>query len=254
MGFRAIHCYATLLLAHCGLFTAQVSASSSLKICHEANQYPPYIFQENAQSRGLLIDIVQKASQLSNIPVTFYGTSWTRCQKDVKAGKAHALFAMVQTTQRTKNFAFPPSEKSQLWYLWQAQYPIFVNANSEINLKTYQPHHGIGAPLNYVVWQILQEKKWLSPFQYGPVDGLNMVALGRLDGYAVERLIGLNLLEQNKLSTKVRVTDTSLLDTYWYIPFNFNYYQENKHQVEQFWSAIAKARSIYGGKSAQTIH
>ncbi len=200
MGFRTIHCYVTLLLAHCGLFIAQVNASSSLKICHEANQYPPYIYHENGQSRGLLIDIVQKASQLSNISVTFYGTSWTRCQKDVETGQADALFAMVKTDERSLKFAFPTQLKLHEWHLWVAQYPIFININSDFTERNYVPRHGIGAPLNYVVWQLLKERAWLSPFQYEPIDGLKMVAIDRLDGYAVERLIGLNLIAQHKLT------------------------------------------------------
>lgn len=214
---------------------------TELTICHEANSYPPYIYTLEDNSTGLLVDIIEEAARLTSIKLTLYSSPWLRCQKDVQSGQADALFAMVITPEREKLYVFPP-QHPDLYFLWQAQYPIFIGSNNKFDAKTYKPNTGFGAPLGYVVTDMLKKKNWLSDYAYSPSEGLQMVALGKLDGYVVERLIGESLLDQLTLSSKVQATKISLLNTNWYIPFNHNYYNKNKHKVIEFWQNVAISR------------
>ncbi|WP_161568607.1 hypothetical protein [Pseudoalteromonas phenolica] len=120
---------------------------------------------------------------------------------------------------------------------------FFFKSSSKFELENYKPNQGLGAPLGYVVWQTLNEKGWLSPFQYEPAQGLKMVAQGKLDGYVVERLIGLNLLFENHLQEEVTYSQNHLLDTTWYLPFNKNFYLNNQVLVENFWFELNNARA-----------
>ena len=218
------------------------AAQTLLRICHEFNKYPPYIYQETKESKGILIDIVDRAAADSNVQIEFYARSWKRCQKDVVSGYAHALFAMILTEQRKNSFAFPPENKLSQWYMWLAQYPVFVPDGVSFSEESYRINKGMGAPTGYVVRDMLERRQWLSPYQYEPEDGLKMLAKNKLDGYVVERLIGVNLLKNNRLMADVNVSSQVLLESRWFIPFNNQFYQENKSLVEQFWHNIGKHR------------
>lgn len=220
-------------------FSSSANASLNLKICHEASNYPPYIYQQDGQAAGLLVNIIQTSAKNLNIHVEFDAKPWKRCQKDVKEGKSHALFAMIKTPTRAKEYVFPSDENN---HLWTAKYPVFTRNDAQFSLSKYSPDKGLGAPLGYVVWQKLKDRGWLSPFQYAPEQGLKMVSTGKLDGYVVERLIGLHLLYENQLKEKLIVSDENLLDTIWYLPFNQNFYHENQLMVDTFWIEINKVR------------
>jgi polar amino acid transport system substrate-binding protein len=218
------------------------AAQISIKICHEENYYPPYIYQEENVPKGILVDIIKAAVEEINVSVELYSKPWIRCQQEVISGKAHALFAMVQTDDRKQVFAFPPEHKISKWYIWLAQYPVFTAKGTSFVAAEYSPNKGIGAPLGYIVWDILNGNKWLSPYQYEPIDGLKMLAIKKLDGYVVERLIGLHLLEINNLSSEVKVNEDLLLQSNWYLPFNKSFYKSEKALVEKIWSNIAVHR------------
>ena len=220
----------------------EIAAQPKLKICHEDNHNPPFIYQDSEQIKGILIDIVELTSSKSGAVIEIYSKPWVRCQQDVKMGKAHALFAMISTIERQSEYAFPPQQKLNTWHLWFANYPVFVPVSSNFSLETYKPIKGIGAPLGYVVWDKLKENNWLSPFQYTPSQGFNMLAINKLDGYVVEQIIGQNLIHEQNLATKVKVSKHSIVSTYWYLPFNQKFYLNNKELVHEFWRNIALAR------------
>lgn len=215
-----------------------------MRICYEAKHYPPYILQSDSTPKGILIDIVTFASQKAEQPIALYSNSWERCQRDVKAGRAHALFAMVRTDKRQTEYAFPPENKLNTWHMWLAEYPVFTSINYEFDIDTYKPTKGIGAPLGYVVWSMLEQKNWLSPYQYEPVVGLQMLEFNKLDGYVVEKLIGLKIIQENKLTSKVIVSQQSFLDTRWYLPVNKDFYHKETALVHRFWETMAEGRKM----------
>jgi len=241
-GFSRINLKHALYLCAviCIFFTSSHSyARTTLKICHEASNYPPYIYREENQAKGLLTDIIKAAAENAKVAVQFDAKPWNRCQKDVKVGKSHALFAMIKTPQRDQEFAFPDYKNG---HLWTATYPIFIKQTSTFSLSNYSPNKGLGAPLGYVVWQELNQRNWLSPFQYNPELGLKMVAKGKLDGYVVERLIGLHLLYENQLTDVIKPSKEQLLDAAWYLPFNKHFYKQNPELAQQIWHEIDRAR------------
>ena len=221
--------------------SAQTSENLELIICHEANSYPPYVYLSGGAPTGILVKTIEHAAHLSAAKITFYSAPWLRCQKDVQSGRANALFAMVKTPEREKLYQFP-SDNPDSFFLWQAQYPVFYKQSNEFDLANYQPNRGLAAPLGYVVTDTLKKRNWLSPYAYEPSEGLPMVAIDKLDGYVVERLIGKSLIDQLKLSDKVVATEKSLLNTNWYIPFNREFYKVNKAKINHFWRQVAKAR------------
>ncbi|MCH2057152.1 MAG: transporter substrate-binding domain-containing protein [Thalassotalea sp.] len=218
---------------------------ATLKICHEAYHNPPYFYLDKGKPSGILLGIVKEAALSANINVELYGSSWIRCQNDVKSGRAQALFPMIASDERRADFAFPPKTAETDWHMWLAQYPVFIAVNDEFDVDNYQPQQGIGAPIGYVVWHKLSKKEWLSPLQYDPVEGFSMLALNKLDGYVVEQQIGLQLIKEYQLANKVKKSNYSFLDTPWYIAFNNDYYRTDAEAVLRFWQKISEVRTHY---------
>ena len=101
----------------------------SLKICHEDRYYPPYIYQEENVTKGILVDIIKAAVKEVNVSLI--------------SGQAHALFAMVQTDERKQVFAFPTERKISEWYMWLAQYPVFTAKGTSFVAAEYSPNKPI---------------------------------------------------------------------------------------------------------------
>lgn len=214
-----------------------------MTLCHESADYAPFIVDDNGASKGLLVDILRDAARNTGIKIDFYSTSWKRCKSDVEAGRAQALFAMIHTRQRAKRFTFPPKEKLDEWYLWQAKYPVFTRVDSlPFDPASYEPEFGIGAPLGYVAADILKDKGWLSPIHYTPSEGLKMVALKKLDGYVVERDIGAYITQRLEVDAELHAQPYTLLTSNWHVAFNHTYYKAHQSDVVRFWSEMAKVR------------
>ena len=231
-----------MLMALIVMATPSSAEQRSLKICYEDNNYPPYIYRDESVGKGILVDIIIAAAQETRVSLALYSKPWMRCQQDVISGEAHALFAMIETDQRKKIFAFPPENKLSHWYLWLAQYPVFRAKGKPFIAAQYQPQTGIGAPFGYVVLDMLKDKNWLSPYQYEPKDGLKMVAMNKLDGYVVERQIGIHLLEVINHTKDVEVSQHLMLQSNWYLPFNKSFYESYPTLVEAMWRNIAVQR------------
>lgn len=218
---------------------AETNGQQSMTFCVESMPNPPYIYP-NQQGRpsGLLIDIVKKSAEQIGVVPVFVMQPWLRCQKLVRANKAQALFALIKTPEREQHYVFP----SDLHYLWKAQYPVFTLKENEFHPERYTPTSGLGAPFGYVVTDILLEKNWLNPYSYKVDKGMQMVASGKLDGYAVERQIGENVVAQLGLSHSLKASNSVLVSSYWHVPFNVDFYEENKPQVDAFWRIVAQER------------
>ena len=232
-----------LLFAH--ILPAHASSNlQHIKICYEASHNPPYI-NSNIDSKtpsGILIDLIQQSAKALDWEITLYTNSWIRCQNDVKEGRAQAIFPMVSTPQRRQEYVFPPVKQAKNWYMWRGQYPVFTSAEKVFDKDNYQVKYGIGAPLGYVVWHKLKEKNWLSTHQYQPEEGFKMLALNKLDGYIVDRLVGLNIIKKYNLADTVHINQGPFLDALWYVTFNQEFYQYNQPQIHQFWQAMANMR------------
>lgn len=239
-----------------------VSFSSSAKtwrLCHEDKQYPPYIASEaqSSASSGLLVDILERAASESNIELYFTALPWKRCKQAVKDGTYDGLFAMIKTPERTKQFAFPTNQKD---YLNTADYVILYKRDSilhkaelagklftdkgEFNVAYYKKikQFGLQAPAGYVLEQYIKQHNIAANTDYDLNLGIHQVAIGRLDGYLVEKRIGLAQVKALKQQDFVISSQGVIRKTHWYLPFNLDFYLQNKTEVTRFWQQIQKAR------------
>ena len=230
--------------------------------CYEDRNFPPYIFStsNNDQPKGLMIDLILLSAKDAGFTVNLISKPWLRCQKLVKQNQANALFAMIQTNERSQIFAFPKNKNLQQPYLFQGEYALFIqkggpfdldktqnpliNKNG-LNLDVYYPlaKYGLSAPLGYVVRTILKDKNVLSSLNLTPIQGLKFVANGKLDGFVIDRQIGTYLSKELNLEHKLTATKHSLLQTKWHAAFNKEFYQMNQKKIDEFWNAFERHRS-----------
>jgi len=245
-----------LFINSCSLYATIVT------FCYEDRNFPPYIFSTsiNDQPKGLMIDLISLSAKDAGITVNLISKPWLRCQKLVKQNQANALFAMIQTPERSQIFAFPKSLDSKQAYLFKGEYALFIqkggpfdldktknpliNKNG-LNLDVYYPlaKYGLSAPLGYVVRKILKDKNVLSSLNLTPIQGLKFVANGKLDGFVIDRQIGLFLSKELELEHKLNTTKHSLLQTKWHAAFNKAFYQTNQKKIDEFWNAFEKHRN-----------
>lgn len=235
------------------------SHAKALRLCHEDQSYPPYIIsnEQTTASSGLLIDILEHAASNANIELYFTSLPWKRCQQGVKTGLYDGLFAMIKTPQRENEFAYPENEK---YYLNEVDYVILYKKDSllhraeiegklfnfkgEFNLDYYKKmkQFGLQAPAGYVLEQYIKQHKIAAQVDYDLDLGIHQVAIDRLDGYLVEKRIGLARTAALKQNDIVISSQGIIKRTYWYLPFNQAFFKQNKADVMHFWHHIELAR------------
>ncbi|MDG1753046.1 MAG: transporter substrate-binding domain-containing protein [Thalassotalea sp.] len=232
----------------------------SATFCYEDKNYEPYVFNysnyENIPN-GLLINIIRSAAHKANLPIKFIRRPWLRCQQMVKDNQAQALFAMIKTPVRATSFTYPTNINQALMTV---EYGLFIkktglldnkntlkditSVGNRLNLENYKKYLklGLSAPTGYVVNDILFKHDSLSNFEYTLDEGFLAVAENRLDGYVVSKLIGFNKINEYDLSNLIYWSNIILASNDWYIPFNNEYYQLHKIQIEQFWHEISNVK------------
>ncbi len=235
--------------------------ANAISICYEEQDNFPYSYQSqahNTRHQGLFIEIITKAAIKANLTINFIRRPWLRCQQMVRNNSAQALFSMIKTPDRMLAFSFPKNEEN---ILISGQYKLFVKKGSvfsqpqtlallsdeqqRLNIKAYkqQKHYGLSAPTGYVVNQLIKQHKLNSVFEYQITEGMQAVAQGKLDGYVVESIIGIDHIYSHHLENEILMTDIVVAKENLYIPFNKKYYMRNKESIDNFWSYLPLIRA-----------
>jgi polar amino acid transport system substrate-binding protein len=224
-------------------------AKTPVSVCYEIENLAPFISAGTTESQpsGILVDMLDSAVAMLDLELQYLRAPWLRCQKMVLNNSAQATLVMIWSPERGQKFRFPDhqtgSENSSR-YLWLSQYPVFSLKTKPFSLQQYQPRYGIGAPLGYIVEQWLQNKAWLSPFKVGAKKGFQRVLDGKLDGYSVERHVGMQHLQRLQLADKIAPSQDNLLTEKWFLVFNNDFYRQHTALVEQLWSNLEAARKL----------
>ena len=223
-------------------------AKTPVSVCYELENLAPFISADTADQQpvGILVDMLDSAVATLDIELHYVRAPWLRCQKMVLDNSAQATLVMIWSAERGKKFRFPDQQsgsKNSSRYLWLSQYPVFSLKTEPFSLQHYQPRYGIGAPLGYIVEQWLQDKGWLSPYKVSAKKGFQRVLDGKLDGYSVERQVGLLHLQRLQLADKIGPSHDNLLTEKWFLVFNNAFYQQHSALVEQLWTHLEAARN-----------
>ena len=225
---------------------------AKMLICHEDQQYSPYIeFDKKGKSIGILPSVIKEGLLDLNIEHKIVYYPWKRCLNLLKSNKVHAVFAAIWTPERDLWMAFPKDTNQKVnnrLSLWKAEYPIFVKRNSTLNYssgKFVNILHGVSAPPGYVATKKLKSLNALAISTYVPKQAFPILRKGRIDGYVVERFIGQGIIESLGLSGEFKTLDENLLEAHWFLPFSKEYYKKNRESVEKLWKRLSIVRQKY---------
>ncbi len=127
--------------------------------------------------------------------------------------------------------------------MWKGIYLVFRNKNKpEIwDGETFGDlNSGIGAPLGYVVEDLLKQQKALNQNSYTSLEALKLVAHNRLDGYVIDKEIGEYFIEQYQLEESITISPQPYYSDYWHLAFSKGFYQAFPHKADAFWQAISQ--------------
>ena len=249
-------------MIYCGSAHAHALA---VTFCYEDNEQAPYLFGDQSVPKtnpGILVDLIRDASQQANITPRFIRRPWLRCQKMVQLGQVQALFAMIETPERLPLFQFPNNKQH---YLMKGNYVIFYNpafsepAQMERVAQGLAQDQGVGhllkfglgAPRGYVVTKLLARHNALVEGVHLLPQGLNLLKKARLDGFVMDKFIGIEFVFKNRGEAQIAYSAKSVLVDYWYATFNRSFYEMRSRQVEKFWLALPELRQKYESRLEQ---
>lgn len=256
--------FAAFLLTSVLAALAQAEPLPVLRLCYELEGLPPYINTAEADrdlpQPGLVLELIEQAARQAQVRVQTHRQPWKRCLHELQAGTSDGAFVAIWLAERDAWGRFPGRDpQRQLaadprYRLWRVDYPIIVRKGSALQWDGQHfsgVRQGVGAPLGYAASQRLRELGVLASESLAPAKALKLVAAGRLDGYVLEREIGLALLERQALGGQLMFLPKPLLETDWYLPLSHQFYAAHPELAEGFWQALAEQRERHGADLAR---
>lgn len=226
-------------------------ALEQLSFCHGLQSGQPYIYPDKSKPEsltGILVDLIKATSVEAGIDIKLYKKPWKRCIFDVKHGYADGALAAIWQPEREQWGAFPKTSAgvvAKSHRLWTANYTVFTNKSNSIQWDGRNFNGittGIAAPLGYVVFKQLKQKKLLAPNVYSAHKGFQLVAKNRLDGYIIEDYIGRSIIKNLKLSKHVIPIATPYMQTDLYLVLSKKSANITNENALLIWQSLAKVR------------
>lgn len=226
-----------------------------LRLCHEVEDLPPYIITQTHDQLppqpGLVLELIERAAEQAQVHLELHRQPWKRCIHAVQQGGNDGLFVVIWEAERDAWARFPGRDLQlqqpvdPRFRLWQVDYSIIVHKDTSLNWdgeKFSGVERGVGAPLGYVVRKRLETLGVLATTPPAADTALKLIALKRLDGFVIEREIGLNLIERLQLTGELRLLPLPLMQAEWYVPLSHQFYQRHPQVAERFWQALSEQR------------
>ena len=240
--------YSCLLLI---TFTLSLEAKT-VRICYEQNEMLPYAHGEGQvvpADPGPLPALIKQASVGAKLDLTLYRRPWKRCILDLEQDQADGIFPLIWTAERQQWAEFPRLATGELdpeRYLWESIYAIFVQHGATLQWdgeRFSQLKSGVASPPGYVAQQKLNQLGIRGPQNIPVQKGLLLVALGRLDGYVIDRHIGDHLIHTSGLSNRLTTLPSPFMSSKWYLALSKRFVRLHPDEAQALWNALEKVRN-----------
>jgi len=243
-----ICCFLTVISA---LQTAD--ATKSVQLCFEDEDYSPYFTGDSQKvspsSPGILVELSKAAFEKAGLQVEFIRRPWKRCMHMLKDNDVAGMFGVIHLPEREKIGRYPMrnGKIDTSRRLVNADYSIFRHVSRPSfgwDGKNFKKNNlKLAVPLGYAMAKSLEEKHKVVPnTSFLPDIGLQLVAQERLDGYIVEKRVGLHLLNKLNLSGQVEPHTPPFSRHPLYLFLSHDFYENNSKESEKVWSTLAVLR------------
>lgn len=245
--------FITLALFFSVIFTfSSAHAHEKITLCYEDQDYPPYLVGAsqgvNNQNSGVLVDLSRKAFKEAGITVDFVRRPWKRCMRMVEQNKAAGMFGVIYRKEREKigRYPFKSGEIDPSRRFLSVEYPVFHHKDITVSWdgKSFiSKDIKIGTPLGYDTVKSLKiEHNIDANINFLPEKGLALVAQKKLDGYILEKNVGLQLLRKQNLIEKVIPHQSPFKQHNLYLFLSHGFYESHTEEAEKVWTSLAVLR------------
>jgi len=212
--------------------------------------WKPYMYEVDGENVGLAVDLLDRIMIELDVPYTFELLPWTRALKLAESGEADVPLVATYTSERTKFLYFTPEQAS---YSVQGgdipestflvgEYVFFIRNILADSLqfesvdKVIEDEYRIGVSQGYIYDFIPYEDPRLITSEFSDhVVGMQALFDGRVDVYAVEKLVGISTMKdlglENDLTFVELNTDKAFFPLYF--PYSKNSDYPNVEQLTE---------------------
>ena len=183
--------------------------------------FPPYEFEENGKARGILVRVVETVFKKGNIPLELKFLPFKRAYEYTRNNEIDGLFNFYKTPNRMEYFDYSES-------IIKNELVLFVRKGSGIRFDTLEDLKGlkVGLLRGYTYGTDF-DKSTLFVKETGNSHESNLkkLALGRLDVYPCDKLVGIYIAMKNNLMSQLEILPVPLKTMDGHIGFT-----KGKHQ------------------------
>lgn len=227
-------------------------ADETRTLCYEDQDYLPYLAGNSDKpvlpNPGVLVELTKMAFEKVGLSVNYIRRPWKRCMRMVQDNKVDGLFGVIYVPEREKigNFPKKNGKIDVNRRLMKVDYPLFINKSNPVgwNGKQFSDKQvKIGTPLGYATVNSLRTEQGIEPnVSFLPDMGLKLVEQGKLDGYIVEKNVGLSILKKQNMQNSVIVHNPPFKSHNLYLFLSHGFYHQHKKDAEAIWSHLATLR------------
>jgi len=243
-----VSCFLTLILS-----LQPGEAKKSVQLCFEDEDYSPYFTGDSQKvsttNPGILVELSKAAFETAGLSVEFIRRPWKRCMHMLKDNDVAGMFGVIYLPEREKIGRYPMQngEIDTSRRIVNADYSIFRHVSRSSfgwNGKTFKKRNlKLAVPLGYAMVKSLEENHKVVPnTSFLPDVGLGLVAQEKLDGYIVEKRVGLHLLNKLNLGAQVEPHTPPFSRHPLYLFLSHGFYENYSKESEKVWSTLAVLR------------
>ena len=197
--------------------------------------FPPYEFQENGEAQGILVDIVKEIFEDADISLELRFLPFKRAYESVKNSEIDGLFNFYKTDERLKHFRYSES-------IINNPLVFFVRRDSDWQFEKLSDlkNAHIGVIRGYTYGDKFDNSGIFKKDETNShVANFKKLALGRIDLYPCDKLVGIHIAMKNSLMSELKILPNTLKEMKGYIGFSKN---TDKDSINQINEAIMKMK------------
>ena len=96
-------------------------------------ELPPFVFEENGEAKGIMVDIIREASRRIDLPVEFSLNPWPRAMTQIQTGEADAIIPTQYKPERDQLLRFPATPLHQFNFVILSRTELGTDYNGNIS-------------------------------------------------------------------------------------------------------------------------
>ena len=235
----------TIFMMH--VLSAVGLCNKQISIATDNNYWYPYTYEENGESKGMHVDIVQKALSQNGLQAVFVPLPWKRCLKEAETGHYNAVVSASYKPDRAKSFFYPADASSAFqskWRITQAEYVVISSIHDSFSftgdlLGLPCP---VRVPLGYSIGDDLKKNK--IKIQTGTSTYKLMADLIRLQKgvFITPKMNAMALQNQSEFQNQIKIQKTPIASKSYFIVFSKINPQLSQIKIQKIWDSVAHLR------------